>query len=455
MPATSTPTTSYDLDALATQVDLPLLYVDDHLIIVNKPFGLSTIPGNTLVKEEGAKEASFTAPMPPAPSESSTANTTTPSSSPLEQDKKQASAASMPAAPHQSSNDTSTSSSSSLPAAPPNSTYTSPPPPQAPNNNKRKRTHQELWMDMLTQDPATLQQTLNLTADPHLAPTLASLLAHKSSVPRKRQTFLEWGVRVLKAPPQDMEALYGRLHQAFEAKEGNRQDSVQTRLLRVFQQVKTVHRLDCETSGALVLARTMEAARCLSAQFREKKVGKRYVALVEGSPLWPQARGEVCLPMRSDRETRPKQVMDPEGGKESRTLFRTVAMDTTAAANGTAAAVAEARTRVELTPLTGRTHQLRVHMAALGHPILGDSIYSMSDKWMESDMMAFVKPYSSVDDRLEEEEGPKEEGGLVVKEVEERTLEMLGSRLHLHAEILSFYHPVSGERLRFVAEAPF
>jgi len=482
MPATSTPTTSYDLDALATQVDLPLLYVDDHLIVVNKPFGLSTIPGNTLVKEEGTEEASSTAPMPPAPSESSTANTTTPSSSPaLEQDQKQVSAASMPAAPPQSSNDTSTSSSSSLPAAPPsNSTYTSPPRPQAPKNNKRKRTHQELWMDMLTQDPATLQQTLNPTADPHLAPTLASLLAHKSSVPRKRQTFLEWGVRVLKAPPQDMEALYGRLHQAFEAKEGSRQDSVQTRLLRVFTQVKTVHRLDCETSGALVLARTMEAARGLSVQFREKKVGKRYVALVDGSPLWPQARGEVCLPMRSDRETRPKQVMDPEGGKKSRTLFRTVAVDATvgtaaAAANavGTAAAVAgtaaadtaaaggKGRTRVELTPLTGRTHQLRVHMAALGHPILGDSIYSLGDKWVESDMMAFVKPYSTVDDRLEEEEeeeeeeGPKEERGGVVKEVEERTLEMVGTRLHLHAEILSFYHPVSGERLRFVAEAPF
>ena len=248
-----------------------------------------------------------------------------------------------------------------------------------------------------------------------------------------------------------MEALYERLHQAFEAKEGNRQDSVQTRLLRVFQQVKTVHRLDCETSGALVLARTMEAARSLSAQFREKKVGKRYVALVKGCPLWPQPRGEVCLPIRSDRETRPKQVMDPKGGKESRTLFRTVCVDTTAA---------EGITRVELTPLTGRTHQLRVHMAALGHPILGDSIYSMRDKWTKSDMKTFVKAYSTVDDRLEEEEEgrPKEEGkeeGCVLEEVEERTLQTMETRLHLHAEILTFHHPISGERLRFEARAPF
>jgi tRNA pseudouridine32 synthase/23S rRNA pseudouridine746 synthase len=460
MPApAATSTTIYDLHALAAQVDLPLLYVDDHLIIVNKPFGLSTIPGNTLVKEEGTEEPSST-PLPPPPSasstECSTANATPSSSTDPEGNKKEASAASMPPAPPQNT------LSSPLPAAPPStSTTTNPPqsqPPPIPNNNKRKRTHQELWMDMLTQDPTTLQHALNLSTDPHLAPTLASLLAHKSSVPRKRQTFLEWGVRVLKAPPQDMEALYERLHQAFEAKEGNRQDSVQTRLLRVFQQVKTVHRLDCETSGALVLARTMEAARSLSAQFREKKIGKRYVALVEGSPLWPQPKGEVCLPMRSDRETRPKQVMDPEGGKESRTLFRTVAVDIAGAKGG-----GEGRTRVELTPLTGRTHQLRVHMAGLGHPILGDSIYSMNDKLVKSDMMAFVKPYSTVDDRLEEEEeeeeeGPKEEGkegeGAVV-EVEERKLEMLGSRLHLHAEILSFYHPISGERLRFVAQAPF
>lgn len=453
MHVASTPTTIHDLDALGAQVDLSLLYVDDHLIVVNKQVGLSTIPGNTLVKGEGTDEASSIEVKPPVPLESSTADAVMLTSLlALDEDLKQYSAVSAQPALAQG-NDT-TSSSPPLAAPPFPATSPSSPSPPRPNN-KRKRTHQELWMDMLTEDPVTLQHTLNLSADPYLARTLASLLAHKSSVPRKRHIFVEWGVRILKAPSDVMETIYERLLKAFEAKEGNRQDSVQTRLLRVFQQVKTVHRLDCETSGALVLARTVQAARSLSAQFREKKVGKRYVALVKGCPLWPQPRGEVCLPIRSDRETRPKQVMDPERGKESKTLFRTVCVGTAAGCDGTV----ERITRVELTPLTGRTHQLRVHMAALGHPILGDSIYSMGDKWTKSDMRAFVKPYLTEDDRLEEEdvEGRKEEGmkeGCVL-EVKERTLETRGARLHLHAEILSFHHPISGERIRFEARAPF
>lgn len=356
-----------DLAALATQVDLPVLYADAHLVVVDKPAGLNTIPGNALVKEEeeGGKEA------PPATA-----------------------------------------------------------------GHKRKRTHQELWMDMLTEDPVALQHSLAASHDhAHLVPYLATLTEHKSSVPRKRQVFMDWGVRTLKAPATDVEGLYEALKAAFEAKEGNRQDSVQTRLLRAFKEIKTVHRLDCETSGACVLARTVEAARHLSTQFREKQVGKRYVALVDGTPVAPHARGEVSLPMRPDKETRPKQAMDPVGGKDCRTLFQTVAVDPR-----------QKRTRVHLTPFTGRTHQLRVHMAALGYPILGDSLYSVADKW--PDMTPFVKEAAG---------SSTEEGDALapVKEPEETTLETAGDRLHLHAEVLSFFHPMTGVRLRFVAEVPF
>ncbi len=355
-----------DLAALTAQVDLPVLYADAHLIVVDKPARLNTIPGNALVKEEEDSEAA---------------------------------------------------------------------PPATAGGHKRKRTHQELWMDMLTEDPVALRHSLEASHHAHLAPHLAALMEHKSSVPRKRQVFMDWGVRTLKAPATDVEGLYEVLKAAFEAKEGNRQDSVQTRLLRAFKEIKTVHRLDCETSGVCVLARTVEAARHLSTQFREKQVGKRYVALVDGTPLAPHACGKINLPMRPDKETRPKQAMDPVGGKDCRTLFQTVAVDPR-----------QKRTRVHLTPFTGRTHQLRVHMAALGYPIVGDSLYSVADKW--PDMTPFVK--EAAGSCTEEEDAVA-----AVGEPEETTLDTGGDRLYLHAEVLSFFHPITGERLRFVAEAPF
>jgi tRNA pseudouridine32 synthase/23S rRNA pseudouridine746 synthase len=123
-----------------------------------------------------------------------------------------------------------------------------------------------------------------------------------------------------------------------------------------------VHRLDMDTSGLLILARSAAIHSQLSRQFRERQVEKRYVAVLAGQ-LADEA-GEVELPLICDWPNRPRQKVDFEIGKPSLTRFRVIARDPVADT-----------TRVELEPVTGRSHQLRVHMAALGHPILGDDLY--------------------------------------------------------------------------------
>lgn len=205
----------------------------------------------------------------------------------------------------------------------------------------------------------------------------------------------------------------------------------------------------------------MAAARELSAQFKAKVVEKRYLAVVEhGHGPLPLARGRIDLAVRPEYAIRPKQLIDPEGGKEARTLFRVVAVDRAAG-----------RSRVALTPLTGRTHQLRLHMAALGTPIVGDSIYSAGDRWVEEGdgggggggggLPSFVRPLDDdeaaaaaaavVAEEGEGEGGAASDGG----EPEEGPLSVVAGRLHLHAEVLSINHPATGERMTFVAEAPF
>lgn len=121
-----------------------------------------------------------------------------------------------------------------------------------------------------------------------------------------------------------------------------------------------VHRLDMDTSGLMVLALDKDAQRDLSAQFEARTTGKAYVAIVDG--VMEQDAGVVELPMRLDVERRPLQIVDFEHGRPSRTEWRTLALEGEC-------------TRVHLTPITGRTHQLRVHMAAIGHAILGDPLY--------------------------------------------------------------------------------
>lgn len=177
----------------------------------------------------------------------------------------------------------------------------------------------------------------------------------------------------------------------------DKQDCLSSRVQAEFPDALVVHRLDMATSGLLLFARGMEMQRRLSCLFRERAVQKRYVAVVEGR-LEMQS-GEIDLPLLCDWPNRPKQKVDFATGKHSLTRYRLLAHG---AATGT--------TRVELEPVTGRTHQLRVHLAAIGHPILGDALYGS-------------------------------EGG--------------AERLLLHASELSFVHPLSGEPLALASEPPF
>lgn len=140
----------------------------------------------------------------------------------------------------------------------------------------------------------------------------------------------------------------------------DKQDCLASRLQKDFPDALIVHRLDMATSGLMVLARGAEMQRRLSQMFRERAMKKRYVAVVSGK-LEPET-GEVNLPIAADWPNRPLHKIDLANGKPSLTRYRVLNY-------------VNDSTRVELEPVTGRTHQLRVHMAAIGHPILGDALY--------------------------------------------------------------------------------
>lgn len=173
------------------------------------------------------------------------------------------------------------------------------------------------------------------------------------------------------------------------------QDCVATRVREMFPQASgplVVHRLDMDTSGLMVLALDAAAQRDMSMQFEGRSTCKRYIAIVDG--VMESASGEVDLPMRLDVNRRPLQIVDHQQGKASLTRWRVLSCEGEC-------------TRIELEPVTGRTHQLRVHMAAIGHAILGDPLYG---------------------------EQP-------------RTREM-APRLLLHASVLEFNDPATRQRVR-------
>ncbi len=180
----------------------------------------------------------------------------------------------------------------------------------------------------------------------------------------------------------------------------DKQDCLALRVQREFADALVVHRLDMATSGLWLMARGAAAQTRLSKAFAAREVDKRYVAVVHGMPA--EDSGEVDLPLAADWPNRPRRIVDAQNGKPSVTRWRVLARDSQAGA-----------TRVELEPVTGRSHQLRVHMQAIGHPILGDALYA-----------------------------PPE-------------VLQLASRLLLHASELRFAHPCSGEPLAFASVAPF
>ncbi|MDO5621692.1 MAG: pseudouridine synthase [Paracoccus sp. (in: a-proteobacteria)] len=178
----------------------------------------------------------------------------------------------------------------------------------------------------------------------------------------------------------------------------DRADCLINRLRGAFPTILLVHRLDLDTSGVMVFALTPHAQRHLSRQFEERRTKKTYVARLAGR-LEPRT-GRVDLPLIVDWPNRPRQMVDHENGRPAQTDWRVVRAN-------------DAETRVRLMPVTGRSHQLRVHMAALGHPILGDPLYATG---------------AARDDH---------------------------PRLMLHAEGLRFAHPESGVQMGFSAPVPF
>lgn len=143
----------------------------------------------------------------------------------------------------------------------------------------------------------------------------------------------------------------------------DKQDCASARVQAQYPDALIVHRLDMSTSGLLLFARGAAVQRELSAEFAERRVDKRYVAIVDGAPMAADdAWHLIDLPLICDWPNRPRQIVDRAIGKPSRTRWRVLER-------------LHGRTRVELEPLTGRTHQLRVHLQALGHPICGDALY--------------------------------------------------------------------------------
>jgi tRNA pseudouridine32 synthase / 23S rRNA pseudouridine746 synthase len=176
-----------------------------------------------------------------------------------------------------------------------------------------------------------------------------------------------------------------------------REDCLVSRLQAAHWDTLLVHRLDCDTSGVMIFARTKQAQGFLGQEFEKRRAKKTYVARVWGQ-LTPD-QGHVDLPLAADWPNRPRQMVDEVNGRPAQTDWQVIGRD------------AET-TRVRLSPLTGRSHQLRVHMLAMGHPILGDPIYAT---------------------------GPARDF----------------PRLILHAETLSLHHPGSGEWVSFTAPCPF
>jgi tRNA pseudouridine32 synthase/23S rRNA pseudouridine746 synthase len=175
-------------------------------------------------------------------------------------------------------------------------------------------------------------------------------------------------------------------------------DCLEDRVRAEYPTTLLIHRLDLETSGVMVFALSKPAQKHINLQFERRQVQKTYIARVAG--VVEQDAGEIDLPLIADWPRRPMQKVCFDTGKPARTHWRVLERETDA-------------TRLELTPETGRSHQLRVHLKEIGHPILGDPFYA--------------------------------------EEIHYRA----APRLQLHAETLVLRHPVGGIWQEFRAECPF
>lgn len=176
----------------------------------------------------------------------------------------------------------------------------------------------------------------------------------------------------------------------------DKQDCMISRLQKIIPEAKVVHRLDCYTSGIMLFAIGIEMQRALSRVFHDREIDKQYVAVVR--QWFDEEQGVIKFPMRCDIENRPLQIVDYEHGKSAITYWQVLQRKADSV-------------RLLLKPETGRTHQLRVHCAAMGHPIIGDGLYGND--------------------------------------------EIKQTRMLLHADNLLFEHPVTNEKIHLFAECEF
>ena len=176
----------------------------------------------------------------------------------------------------------------------------------------------------------------------------------------------------------------------------DKQDCMIARLEKIVPDAKVVHRLDCYTSGIMLFAVGKEMQRALSKVFHDRKIDKQYIAVVR--QWFDEQQGVIKFPMRCDIDNRPHQIVDYEHGKAAITEWQVLQRN-------------DNSVRLLLKPETGRTHQLRVHCAAMGHPIIGDGLYGND--------------------------------------------EIKQPRMLLHADNLLFDHPVTKQRMHLFAECEF
>ena len=176
-------------------------------------------------------------------------------------------------------------------------------------------------------------------------------------------------------------------------------DCLESRVQSRYPTASTIHRLDMETSGILVMALSKEIHGHIGRQFEHRRTEKTYIARVAGHMA--KEEGEVDLPLICDWPNRPRQMVDFERGKQALTRWRVLERE-----DGNI-------TRLELKPVTGRSHQLRVHCQQMGHSILGDPFYASDE------------------------------------------VKAMTERLQLHAHSLTLFHPVKKEKVTFTSPVPF
>ncbi|CAM9361679.1 unnamed protein product [Pylaiella littoralis] len=267
-----------------------------------------------------------------------------------------------------------------------------------------KRQRQEFWTDVVHTACESLLHDEKTEGEEDFRGHLRRL-TKENNVPRKRSKFQNYTAVTLGLEGEEGDKVSARLWDAVDGhlkKEvGPGVDCLLTRVQSRWPDARHVHRLDQDTSGLVVMALTVEAAREMCRQFRERVPSKTYTAVLEGKMAETPKGGQVLARLRPDVNNRPKQMFCQEGdGNEAKTLWERINRK-------------DDRTWVDFTPVTGRTHQIRMHALHLGHPVMGDSLYGTEEGKTKSD------------------------------------------RLLLHARQILFPHPRTGETVKFECPPPF